>query len=54
MPSVPVVKVPTTSQVTTRAMKTSPTTTQTSVTHVVPGKTHVKKSSKKGNVNVMI
>ena len=47
--SVPVVKAPTTTQVTIRAMKASPTTTQTSVTCVVPGKTQVKKTSKKGN-----
>ena len=54
MTSVPVVKVPITSQVTTRAMKTSPTTTQTYVTHVVPGKTQVKKTSKKGNSKLQV
>ena len=47
--SVPVVKVPTTTQVANRAIKAVPTTTQTSVTHVVPGKTQVKKTSRKGN-----
>ena len=35
-------------------MKTSPTTTQTFVTHVVPGKTQVKKSSKKGNIKFQV
>ena len=50
--SVPVVKAPTTTQVTTRAMKASLTTTQTSVTHVVPGKTQVKKTSKKSNTKL--
>ena len=52
--SVPVVKAPTTAQVTTRAMKVSPTTTQTSVTRVVPGKTQVKKTSKKGNTKLQV
>ena len=54
MTSVPVVKVPTTSQVTTRAMKTSLTTTQTSVTRVVPGKNQVKITSKKGNSKLQV
>ena len=35
-------------------MKTSPITTQTSVTHVVPGKTQVKKTSKKGNSKLQV
>ena len=35
-------------------MKTSPTTTQTSVTCVVPGKTQVKKISKKGNSKLQV
>ena len=52
--SVPVVKVPTTTQVATRAMKASPTTTQTSVTCVVPGKTQIKKTSKKGNTKPQV
>ena len=54
MTSVPVVKAPTTTQVTTRAMKASPTTTHTSVTRVVPGKTQVKKASKKGNSKLQV
>ena len=54
MTSIPVVKAPITAQVTTRAMKASPTTTQTSVTHVVPGKTQVKKTSKKGNSKLQV
>ena len=52
--SVPVVKAPTTTQVATRAMKVSPTTTQTSVTCIVPGKTQVKKTSKKGNTKLQV
>ena len=52
--SVPVVKAPTTTQVTTRAMKALPTPTQTSVTRVVPGKTQVKKTSKKGNTKLQV
>ena len=52
--SVPVVKAPTTTQVTTRAMKASLTTTQTSVMRVVPGKTQVKKTSKKGNSKLQV
>ena len=52
--SVPVVKVPTTTQVATRAMKASPTTTQTSVMRVVPGQTQVKKTSKKGNTKPQV
>ena len=35
-------------------MKTSSITTQTSVTHVVPGKTQVKKISKKGNSKLQV
>ena len=35
-------------------MKTSPTTIQTSVTRVVPGKTQIKKSSKKGNAKLQV
>ena len=52
--SVPVVKAPTTTLVATRAMETSSITTQTSVTHVVPGKTQVKKTSKKGNSKLQV
>ena len=52
--SVPVVKVPTTTQVATRAMKASPATTQTSVTCVIPGHTQVKKTSKKGNTKPQV
>ena len=54
MTSIPVVKAPHPTQVTTRAMKASPTTTQTSVTRVVPGKTQVKKTSKKGNSKLQV
>ena len=52
--SVPVVKAPTTTQVSTRAMKASPTTSQTSVMCVVSGKTQVKKTSKKGNTKLQV
>ena len=48
------VKVPTTTQVSTRAIKASPTTTQTSVTRVIPGKTQVKKTSRKGNTKPQV
>ena len=48
------VKVPTTTQVATRAIKASPATTQTSVMRVVPGQTQVKKASKKGNTKLQV
>ena len=48
------VKVPTTTQVATTAMKASPATTQTSVMQVVPGQTQVKKTSRKGNTKPQV
>ena len=52
--SVPVVKVPTTTQVATRAIKASPATTQTSVMRVVLGQTQVKKTSRKGKTKPQV
>ena len=52
--SVPVVKVPTTTQVATRAIKASPATTKTSVMQVITGQTQVKKTSRKSKTKPQV
>ena len=47
-------KVPTTTQVATRAMKASPATTQPSVLRVIPRQNQVKKTYKKSNAKPQV